>query len=208
MIGGLAGVLAPTFQFTSPAEPIIPGARSDGFIRALTHPSLTTYSDFLGYEQPRPKAPFVYANAWGNNVGLLLPFFVYAWATSPRLWQRIATPLVLVAVMIPVAYSLNRGLWLGLCLLILYCGVAMARSGRLAALSALTVCTIVTTIVLIASPLWATIMLRLETPHSNERRETVAAVVVEETWRGLPCWLRNDPPCCRQLRIDRRWQHD
>ena len=67
--GGLLGVLFPAFEFTSPMELIIPGAKADGFAHALVHPALAEQSDFLGYEQPRPKAPFAYPNAWGNNIG-------------------------------------------------------------------------------------------------------------------------------------------
>lgn len=183
--GGLAGLVAPSFQFTSPTELLIPGG-GGGFIHALVHPTLTTQSEFLGYAQPRPKAPFVYANAWGNNTGLLVPFFVYAWLTSRQLWRRVAVPVVLVLYAVPVAYSLNRGLWLGLCLATVYAAVALARTGRLAALWALVVCLILAAVVLVASPLWSTISLRLDTPHSNERRSTVAQVVTETTARGSP----------------------
>ncbi len=183
--GGIAGILAPSFEFTSPAELVIPGARS-GFIHALVHPSLTTYSDFLGYEQPRPKAPFVYANAWGNNVGLLLPFFVYSWLRSERPWQRLAVPAVLALVALPVTYSLNRGLWLGIALLTFYAAIALARARRFAALWTLAVGVVIAGILLVASPVWSTITLRLDTPHSNERRATVAEVVTRTTFEGSP----------------------
>ena len=185
--GGLAGILAPNFEFTSLAEAVIPGAGQEGsFLNTLVHPSLTTSSDFLGYDQPRPKAPFLYANAWGNNTGLLLPFFVFVGLTSERLSRRLGTVAVMGLLALPVAYSLNRGLWLGLCMLAIYAAVALARAGRLVGLWALSVGTIVAVVVLVSSPLWQTITLRLDTPHSNDRRATVAEVVTGTTWQGSP----------------------
>lgn len=187
VIGGLAGLLAPLFEFTSLAELLIPAARTDGsFLNTMVHPALTSSSDFLGYEQPRPKAPFSYTNAWGNNVGLLLPFFAYTWLRSPRAWQRLAAPFVMALFLLPVAYSLNRGLWLGICLVAVYAAVALARAGHFAGLWAMVGVGVVAIVVLVGSPLWSTIMLRIDTPHSNERRGTVAEVVTETTWRGSP----------------------
>jgi hypothetical protein len=187
VMASVAGLVLPHFQFTSLAELVIPGARANGtFLHTMLHPALTTSSDFLGYDQPRPKAPFAYPNAWGNNVGLLLPFFVASWFKSEKTWQRISAPLVLALFFLPVAYSLNRGLWLGILLLAVYAAVALARAGRFAALWTLLVVAIAATAVLIASPVWSTIMLRIETPHSNARRGTVAQVVVDTTWKGSP----------------------
>jgi hypothetical protein len=184
--GGLLGVLFPSFEFTSPMELILPGAQGEGFLHSLVHPSLTTQSDFLGYESPRPKAPFAYPNAWGNNFGLLLPFFVLSWGSSARRWKRIAVPLVIAFAMVPVALSLNRGLWIGLGIMIAYATVNLIRGGHYRALLALLACVGIAAIVLLASPLADTIQLRVETPHSNGRRTTVAETVISTTWQGSP----------------------
>jgi hypothetical protein len=183
---GLLGVLLPKLEFTSPMELIVPGASSEGFVRNLVHPSLTTFSDFLGYEQPRPKAPFAYPNAWGNNFGLLLPFFVLAWTTSKRHWQRVAVPFVLALALIPVVFSLNRGLWIGLTILAIYAAVNSARSRHYAGLLGLAGAAVLAIIVITATPLADTIALRVETPHSNDRRTTVAETVTSTTWEGSP----------------------
>jgi hypothetical protein len=183
---GAAGLVFPHFHFTTPLEALIPGARGQGFIHEKVTAELTTSSDFLGFDQPRPKAPFSFANAWGNNVGLLLPFFVYAWLTSAKKWRRLAVPVVLVIAAAPIALSLNRGLWLGLGILAIYASVVLARAGHFSALWALVVCLVVAAVIIVGSPLWATITLRLETPHSNGRRQTVAQVVATTTWQGSP----------------------
>lgn len=227
---GLLGVFTPTFEFTSLAERVVPGAGSDGWLRTMVHPALTTSSDFLGYEQPRPKAPFAYPNAWGNNLGLLLPFFVYGWARDLQRWQRaslavmlgvvlvvgvitlqpvvvlglvavvtailwalshealerLVVPMVLVLATVPIAASLNRGLWLGLLLMAVYAAITLASQAKFNALLALLAGAGVAAIVFAATPLADTISIRLETPHSNERRATVAETVISATWQGSP----------------------
>ncbi len=185
IIGGLAALVVPRFEFPSLVELVVPVGKS-GFIYTKVHPSLSTVSDFLGYEQARPKAPFTYANTWGNNVGLLMPFFAYAAAKARQRWQRVAGLVVLLASVVPIAYSLNRGLWLGLGVLCIYGAVVLARMRRFALLySALAVLT-VGLLLAALSPAGQTVALRLETPHSDGRRTTVADVVVQTTWEGSP----------------------
>lgn len=186
-LGGLAGVLVPRFELTSPMELLLPGARQPGsFLNALVHPAVSSSSEFLGYEQPRPMAPFAFPNAWGNNAGLLLPFFVYSWLKSPHRWQRVAVPVTLGLFLLPLVYSLNRGLWIGVGLIAVYVALALARNGHFAGLWALTVVGVALAVVLVVSPLWSTVTLRIETPHSNDRRGTVAEVVTATTWSGSP----------------------
>ncbi len=225
VIGGLAGVAAPHFEFRSLMEFVLPGAETNTFLNSLVHPSLTTASDFLGYEQPRPKAPFAYPNAWGNNIGLLLPFFVYsAWADrrpwprflfpaalalaaaylvgprpaviagfaalavvfDPRGARRWLVPIGLTLAAIPIAFSLNRGLWVGIGLIIVVASMELARLRRYAELWIMASAVLLAAILVVLSPLWATITLRVATPHSNDRRVTVAEVVAKTTWEGSP----------------------
>lgn len=183
---GLIGVFMPGFSLTSPMELIVPGAQRDGFVRTLVHPALTTASDFLGYEQPRPKAPFAYPNAWGNNIGLLVPFFVVAWLDGAGRLRRLTVPVVLALLAVPVAFSLNRGLWLGLIVALIYLVVILVRDRKWPALWSVVASLVVGALLLVLSPLWPTITLRLERAHSNERRETVALVVLQTTWEGSP----------------------
>ena len=81
---GVLATLAPHFEFRSLLELLLKYGfhrqlHTSGFVYSLIHPQLASSSDFLGYTQPRPTAPFAYSNAWGNNLGLYLPFFVAAW---------------------------------------------------------------------------------------------------------------------------------
>jgi O-antigen ligase len=153
---------------------------------SLIHPSLSAESDFLGYVQPRPTAPFAYANAWGNNTGTYLPFFILAWFARDAGWRRRAAPLVLALAVIPLAYSLNRGLWAGLALAGLLFAIRMALSGRIMVLASILVGAGLAGSLFVLSPLYDTVTLRIETPHSNDRRATVAEEVIGKTWEGSP----------------------
>lgn len=184
---GVLAVLAPTLEFRSPMEMLLPRRLvSTNFVRTLVHPSLSSSSDFLGYVQPRPTAPFPYSNAWGNNLALYLPFFVLAWFGRDAGWRRKVGPVVLVAAIFPITFSLNRGLWLSLAVAAVYAAARLAVNGRGRALQALLAAVLVGGIAFVSSPLYDTLMLRVETPHSNERRAGTATTVVSITAEGSP----------------------
>ena len=184
---GVLAVLAPTLEFKSPMELVLPhSVVSTNFVRTLIHPSLSSTSDFLGYVQPRPTAPFPYSNAWGNNLALYLPFFILAWFGRDAGWRRKAAPFVLLAAVFPVIFSLNRGLWISLALAAVYAAVRLAVNGRARALQALVAALVVGGIVFTASPLYDTLVLRIETPHSNDRRAGTAETVVSTAAHGSP----------------------
>jgi hypothetical protein len=184
---GVLAVLVPTLEFRSPVELLLPNRlASTNFVRALVHPSLSSSSDFLGYVQPRPTAPFPYSNAWGNNIALYLPFFILAWFGRDAGWRRKVGPFLLVGAVFPITFSLNRGLWISLALAAVYAAVRLAVNGRGRALQALVAAVLVGGIVFVSSPLYDTLLLRVETPHSNDRRAGTAETVVSVTAEGSP----------------------
>lgn len=184
---GVVAVLAPTLEFRSPVELLLPrGLARATFVRTLVHPSLASSSDFLGYVQPRPTAPFPYSNAWGNNLALFAPFFVLGWLGKDAGWRRTAAPFVLLAALFPVVFSLNRGLWISLVLAAAYASVRLALNGRGRALQVLLAALLVGGLVFVSSPLYDTLKLRVETPHSNDRRAGTAETVVSVAGRGSP----------------------
>lgn len=184
---GLLAVLVPMLEFKSPVELLLPrGLTSSTYVRTLVHPSLSSTSDFLGYVQPRPTAPFPYSNAWGNNLAMYLPFFVLAWFGRDAGWRRRLAPFVLLAAIFPITFSLNRGLWGALTLAAVYAAVRLAINGRTRALQVLVAAIVVGGLVFVSSPLYDTIRLRVETPHSNDRRAGTATTVVSTTVEGSP----------------------
>jgi hypothetical protein len=184
---GVLAILAPEFEFRSLMELVLPRSlTSSNFVTTLVHPSLATNSDFLGYSQPRPTAPFPYSNAWGNNLALYLPFFILGWFGRDAGWRRKVGPIVLLAATLPITFSLNRGLWLAIALAAAYAAVRLAVNGRSRAFQVLTAAVLVGAFAFVSSPLYATVQLRLETPHSNERRTSVATEVFGVTAAGSP----------------------
>jgi len=184
---GVLAVLVPTLEFKSAVELVLPrGLVSSTYVRNLVHPSLSSTSDFLGYVQARPTAPFPYSNAWGNNLALYLPFFILGWFGRDAGWRRKLAPFVLLAAIFPITFSLNRGLWGALTLAAVYAAVRLAVNGRTRALQVLVASLIVGGLVFVSSPLYDTIRLRVETPHSNDRRAGTATTVVSTTLTGSP----------------------
>jgi hypothetical protein len=168
-------------------EMVLPrSVTSANFVRTLIHPSLSSSSDFLGYVQPRPTAPFPYSNAWGNNIALYLPFFVLACFGKGAGWRRKVGPVVLVAALFPIIFSLNRGLWISLALAAVYAAIRLAVNGKTRALQALLAALVLGGILFVSSPLYDTVMLRVETPHSNDRRAGTAETVVSVAAHGSP----------------------
>ena len=135
---GVLAVLAPTLEFESPMEMVLPKQLvSTNFVRTLVHPSLASSSDFLGYVQPRPTAPFPYSNAWGNNLALYLPFFILAWFGQDAGWRKKLARWCWSRAIFPIIFSLNRGLWISLALAAVYAAIRLAVNGRGRALQTL-----------------------------------------------------------------------
>jgi hypothetical protein len=172
--GGLFGMAAPYFQFTAPLAHVLPhGLASNSYVQLLTHPGAAQVQDVLGYSSPRPKAPFEYTNMWGNVTGLLVVWFV-AWASRDKLRRIVAVPVLAVAA-VPIVFSLNRGLWVGLALAVAVLAVRLLLSGRLFAVVGLTTVALVGLFVFLASPLGTVFQERLQNGHSNSIRENLAA---------------------------------
>lgn len=179
--GGYLGLIAPHFEFTSPVEYLLPGSlANNAYVQDLVHPSTAQIQTFLGYEEARPKAPFSYTNEWGANIALFMPFFVVSWLRRGAGWRRPAGALVLAASIVPIIYSLNRGVWLGLVVAALYVIIRLAAAGKVLALQALLVGALVGGGVVASTPLLDLATLRLDTPHSNEGRLLLA----QETLRS------------------------
>lgn len=185
--GGLLGVVAPTFEFRSPTELLLPaGLANNEFVNAMIHPAAAKISTILGYAEARPIAPFAYANSWGANLSLYLPFFLLTWLGREGGWRRKAAPFVLAAAIVPVVYSLNRTLWLAIGVGACYLAVRFAARGRLLAMQVLGAGLVIAILVVVASPLSGILRERLENPHSNDRRAQLAVETLRSVATGSP----------------------
>src|SRR6185312_3626037 len=137
-IGGLVGALLPPIDVVSPLQHLLPGNLGhQPFVVSLTEPRTAEVQTILGYAESRPVAPFNYSNSWGANFSLFLPFFLLSWFAKGAGWRAKAAPLVLLASLVPVVHSLNRGLWGALGAGLVYLVFRLALLGRTRALQGL-----------------------------------------------------------------------
>ncbi|MBX6381686.1 MAG: hypothetical protein IRZ07_01740 [Microbispora sp.] len=171
--GGLLGVLAPGFEFTSPLEMVLPSwIGGNPFVANLIHPTAAQIQHVLGHASPRPEAPFEWANAWGSDVSVLVIWFVVGWWAHGGPWRRPAVVAVLAVAAVPVVYSLNRGLWIGLGISVAYLLIRGGRPLRAAVVAA------VAAAAFLLSPLSTIVAQRLDNPQSNGIRAFTVATTV------------------------------
>jgi hypothetical protein len=165
--GGLLGMVAGTFQFTSPVEWLLPPhVRDMGFVQSLVHPYAAQIMDIVGGDKPRPAAPWGYTNTWGNNFCLLAGWLVVgAWSGGAR--RKMFAVLCLAVSIAPAVVSLNRGLWIGLGLLVGYAAVRYVLMGKVWILGVVAVAAAALVVALAASPLGDVVSARLDNGKSN-----------------------------------------
>jgi O-antigen ligase len=166
--GGLLGMVAGRFEFTSPVEWLLPsGIRNKGFVQSLVHPYAAQIMDLVGGAKPRPAAPWGYTNTWGNNFCLLAGWLVVAAWSSGRTRAKVFALLCLAVSIVPAVVSLNRGLWIGLVVLVVYVSARYILLGKLWIIGALAVAAAALAVALVASPLGDVVGARLDNGKSN-----------------------------------------
>lgn len=179
-VGGVAGMIAPGFQFKSPALLLLPHSlQNTPAIQASMQPGLAQMQDVLGIVSGRPKAPFDYTNTWGNCLSILLPWLLVGWWVYGKRRQRLVAAVVLVIAVLPVVYSLDRGVWIGLAFAACYLAVRMAARGKLALLGAICAGFALVGVLLLATPLQDIISARLAHGHSNAGRASLSSAALK-----------------------------
>jgi polysaccharide biosynthesis protein PslJ len=182
VIGGLMGTFLPTIQFSSPLALLVPNSiqTNNTEIALMLHPSTAQVMNFLGYAEGRPTAPFTYTNMWGNSLAILLPFLIAGWCAGGTRRQRRIGIIMVVLSIVPIIYSLNRGVWLGIGLSVLYLAVRFAARGKLAMLGGLFLVLVIAALAIFASPLQSIISQRLAHGASNQDRSSNTSLALEE----------------------------
>jgi hypothetical protein len=177
--GGYLGLLAPDFSYVSPVERLLPARLADDeYVQTLLRPASAQVMNVLGYDSPRPKAPWEYTNTWGNMLSLLLPWLAVAWFLGRRGPARWAAAAVAAASVVPIVYSLNRALWAGLVLTGAFVLVHLVRRGRPGAALLCACAASVALMAALASPLMDVVRERAAHPHSDEGRAATSAAAV------------------------------
>jgi hypothetical protein len=186
-VGGLAGVFLSHVELKSALELVLPGSlSSNAFVKALIHPQFADVQEVLGRPEARPTAPFPYANTWGSALALSLPYFVVAWFRDGTRLRRLAGTGIALGALVPVVFSLNRGLWICLAAGAGYLVVVQLRNGRVAPALAAIGLLAVAALVLWFSPLGGLVAERLDNQHSNDRRGELLVQTVESAATGSP----------------------
>ena len=195
VLGGIAGVLAPSLSWHSFAQSIVPKRiLSDPTGYAFIHPALTDVKfRALGHPLGRPKALFAYTNQWGAAVGVLTPFVIAAIATARRGLKRSLLIALLAASVIPIVISLNRGLWLALIGAVLYVAWRLMRQGNARLLLQVLAVLAVVAVALVASPLRSVLHERVSSKtNSNQTRVAIYSETVAQV-KGSPIFGFGSP---------------
>lgn len=184
--GGVLGLLLPRLEFPSALEMVLPQSiAQQDFIHSLIHPRVAQLQDFLGYVQPRPTAPFFFANQWGINVAMTLPHFLVSWWQRGGRW-RIAMMIILIIAAYPIVASLNRTMWGALGVMAVYVVAQLALRGHVRAVVIFGTTMAVAVAALLVSPLGDLVIERFNTPHSDEGRSNLVGLTVQSTLEGSP----------------------
>lgn len=181
VIGGLAGMAMPHFQFNSPFLLLLPHSfRANAFVQASMHPGLSQVQNVLGSASGRPKAPFDYTNTWSDCLTILLPFLVVGWWQNDSRRTRLIAGGALAISIVPLLYSLNRGAWVGAIFSILYLAGRFAAKGKTALLGGLAVLLLIGTALFFLTPLQGIVSSRLHHGRSNSIRSSLSALTITD----------------------------
>jgi hypothetical protein len=180
IIGGFAGILLPGFQFTSPLALVMPKSfQSNTLVQSMLHPALTQVQGVLGEAEGRPKAPFDYTDSWGESLTILLPWLLVAWWATRR--QRRKALAVAALALVPLIYSLDRGVWIGMAVSVVYLAVRFAARGKLGLLTVIGSGIAVVGILILISPLHSLISARLTSEqNSNSIRASLNTLALRD----------------------------
>lgn len=170
--GGVLGMLAPTFSFTSPFEQLLPSSISgNSYVQRLVHPAFAQVQELINDATPRPAAPFPYTNTWGFHLTILGVWFVAAFlASKTTVPYKVMGCLVGLAGFVTLVFSLNRAAWIGVAVVVAYVAIRLAIRGRIVALISIGLVAVCAIGLVYVSPLKGVIDARLDNGKSDNIR--------------------------------------
>lgn len=179
--GGYIGLLVGEFTFRSPMTFILPGGiQANSFVHDVINPGFADIERFLGtYAVTRPKAPFTYTNGWGAAMGVLFPFALIDGFTGFGVPKPIAR-FGLAAAVVPIALSLNQGLWISLVAGAGYAAMRAAGRGDGRGVLQLVFAAMIVAIIIAATPLGDAFGGDLQNPDATDDRATLYIATLRE----------------------------
>lgn len=180
--GGLLGALFPTAEIATPISRLVPEELlTNELVNQMAVRRFSQFNpDAYAYIDPRPSAPFLYTNNWGNAYSLLLPLvvaYLVAVRRERRFWPLVAVAVVSLA---PAFLTLNRGMFLGLGVAMVYATVRLGLNRHAKALVALALMGVLGTVTYVALPVQDRLENRLEASASTQSR----AALYTEAWEA------------------------
>ncbi|WIM73064.1 O-antigen ligase family protein [Corynebacterium suedekumii] len=183
---GYAALIVPQAVIRTPMSWIMPsGLASNELVRDMIVRQLAHWNPEAWVEQAvRPVAPFLYANTWGNVYSLVLPLVLLhlwlGWHTRHR-WVTI---VVVVSSIVPALSTLNRGMFVGLGVVLLWVLIQLLLRGRVLLVGA-SIGTVAAAFVLWSlSPLGDALRNRVESTYSTEDRFQLYRSTLEAALRS------------------------
>lgn len=132
-IGGFIAMAAPQLRFKTLMYYVIPRAlHSNDFVKEFTKRATTQWNPSSWIlSDPRPSAPFIYSNTYGNVFSLIFPLalvFAYVLWRERSKWRFLVAAVCALSV-IPAAATLNRGMYIGLIVIVVWVGFQRLRAG-------------------------------------------------------------------------------
>jgi hypothetical protein len=182
IVGGLLGMVDPHFKINSPVEHLIPAhLRSHQFVRNQFQVTAAQLQQVPGLPSGRPAAPFTFTNTWGNCLSVLLIWLVVGARAGHHRTRALILALIAMA---PIIYSLNRGMWIGLTIVIAYVGLRAAAHGHARLLAAMFAGAVALIAAVLLSPLHSTFTNRLHNGSSNDIRHYTSVKTIEYAERS------------------------
>src|SRR5690606_23742264 len=183
VIGGFASVFFPLFSFRTPLGYILPGSlQANELVGEMVVRRLTQYNPDGWFDlDPRPSAPFLYTNQWGNVYLLTFPMviaYLLNIARGRRFWLLIST---IVLSLIPAMLTLNRGMFIGLAVAAIYIAIRWMHSGQLGRAMWIIGADAIVALIAIPLSIGARLTSRVETSTSTENRADLYRETFERT---------------------------
>lgn len=197
VVGGYLGILVGSHTFTPPFDLLLPrGLINQPFVKELVQPVFVdTGGSIHGLHFARPAAPFTYSNWWGGNIAVLTPVAIAAAIAAGRGARRKLIVCLLIAQIVPMVVSLNRGMFLSLGFGIFYVALRLALRGRLASLGALLGAIALGALILAVTPLGHLVLASFTSSnhgHSDATRSSASQLALAGA-RQSPIFGHGEP---------------
>ena len=158
---------------------------ANDFVREFTRRATTQWNPSSWIlSDPRPSAPFIYSNTYGNVYSMIFPLaliFAYVLWRERSKYRFIVAGVCALSV-IPAAATLNRGMYIGLMVIVTWVGFQRLRAGAWRTVLGIFAALVVGVFAWLATPASKSLFERVQEPP---RRRTARRT----TWRPSPSWL-------------------